>query len=239
MTGVKSILGERVHLEIARGTGLANVLYCSKTRPEDDVANASFFKFGTLGRKGQRNDLNKVKDMIRGGASEQEIADEHFGSWVRYRQAFREYRTLINQVITKPAYEMSSFPESWQGITHQDKCMILWGSPGIGKTHFAIALLGPCLMVSHIDELSNFNPEVHKGIVFDDMSFHHMPIGAQIHLVDWKFDRSVHIRYGLANIPKHTKKIFTTNAIGGGIFNLDPSLGIKRRVKIRHLELLQ
>lgn len=111
------------------------------------------------------------------------------------------------------------------------------GSPNIGKTQFALALIGNALMVSHIDDLKNFDPNVHDGILFDDMEFNHVPVSAQIHLTDWDFDRSIHIRYGLANIPKNTKKVFTTNVESGLIFNLDPSLGVKRRVRVHHLDI--
>lgn len=113
----------------------------------------------------------------------------------------------------------------------------LMGTPNIGKTQFALALIGKALMVSHIDDLKNFDPEIHEGIVFDDMSFTHMPVSAQIHLVDWDFDRSIHIRYGLARIPQNTRKIFTTNTEGGEIFNLDTSLGVRRRIDIHHLDI--
>lgn len=51
----------------------------------------------------------------------------------------------------------------------------------------------------------------HDGIVFDDMSFAHMPITAVIHLLDTEFERDIHVRYGTVNIPANTKKIFTYN----------------------------
>lgn len=107
--------------------------------------------------------------------------------------------------------------------------LIMWGESGTGKTTLALNLLPKALIVSHMDDLRNLSPK-HYGIIFDDMSFTHIPREAQIHLLDWDLARSIHIRYGCAHIPKHTPKIFTTNVPYGLIFLDDPA--INRRTKI-------
>lgn len=57
--------------------------------------------------------------MLDNGATDKEIADQHFGSWVRYSKAFQQYRTLSLQDRT------------WKTIVH-----VFWGRTGTGKTRF-------------------------------------------------------------------------------------------------------
>jgi hypothetical protein len=68
------------------------------------------------------------------------------------------------------------------------------------------------------------------------MSFTHLPRTAQIQLLDSGQGRHIHIRYVRAWIPKHTKKIFTTNEARGAIFDLDDR-AIKRRLMILHADI--
>lgn len=93
-----------------------------------------------------------------------------------------------------------------------EKCLIIVGESGIGKTTYAINIIPkPCLLVSHIDDLRKFKASYHKSILFDDVCFNHYPIQSQIHLVDFHNPRSIHVRYAVATIPAGTHKIFTCN----------------------------
>lgn len=90
--------------------------------------------------------------------------------------------------------------------------LVLVGPTGCGKTSWALKrAIKPALIVTHMDDLRKFDPEFHKTIIFDDMSFTHMPETSQIHLVDQDLARSIHCRYGNAHIPPNTWKIFTCN----------------------------
>jgi len=108
--------------------------------------------------------------------------------------------------------------------------VILWGESGCGKTTLARVLLPKALIVSHMDDLCQFDNKKHDGIIFDDMAFNHIPREAQIHLVDNDISRSIHCRYKVAKIPAKTYKLFTTNVAFGGIFDLSDK-AIERRVK--------
>lgn len=89
---------------------------------------------------------------------------------------------------------------------------VLVGPSGCGKTTWALKKTPkPALLVSHMDDLRHFDPNYHKSLVFDDMKFIHMPLQAQIHIVDQDWPRSIHCRYRTAPIPAHTHKIFTCN----------------------------
>lgn len=94
----------------------------------------------------------------------------------------------------------------------QDKCLFLIGDSGIGKTTYAKQIIPkPCLFVTHIDDLKKFQIDFHKAILFDDVCFNHYPVQSQIHLVDFENPRSIHVRYGIAQIPAGVPKIFTCN----------------------------
>lgn len=100
------------------------------------------------------------------------------------------------------------------------------GPSGCGKTSWAKRVVPkPALFVTHMDDLRAFRTGYHKSIIFDDMSFAHMPRESQIHITDWFDTRSIHCRYGAAIIPAQTIKVFTANNYP---FSDDPA--INRRV---------
>lgn len=107
------------------------------------------------------------------------------------------------------------------------RAMVLLGPTGVGKTVWALKNAPkPALLVTHMDDLRHLDNTI-KSIVFDDMSFVHMPRESQIHLVDFDLDRSIHCRYSVARIPAGTFKIFTCNQM---CFLDDPA--IRRRLHI-------
>lgn len=104
---------------------------------------------------------------------------------------------------------------------------VLIGASGIGKTVWATQHIPrPALFVSHMDELRKFDAGLHKGIIFDDMTFLHLPVQSQIHLVDYEMPRQIHCRYNTVTIPAYTPKIFTCNE---AIFAEHPA--IARRIE--------
>ena len=92
------------------------------------------------------------------------------------------------------------------------RSLVLYGESGVGKTNWAKWHMPlPSLFVSHLDCLKDYDPGFHKSIIFDDVSFLHMPREAQIHIVDTFDPRSIHCRYRVANVPAKTPKCFTAN----------------------------
>lgn len=235
----RTLLGARVALTFpVRANSEAQVLYCSKTRPEDTVPNEVFHSFGepAQANQGKRNDLTELKDIIDDGGTMLDCYEQNFGSTVRYSAGLEKYKRLKMIRISEPTYALESFPQTWREAPLDfSKAVILWGPPGAGKTHFALTILSKCLMVSHMDDLQSFDPLRHEGILFDDMDFNHYPISAQIHLCDVAMTRSIHCRFFNAVIPSGTKRIFTTNVQSGLIFNMDANFGVKRRCDVHFL----
>lgn len=93
-----------------------------------------------------------------------------------------------------------------------DKCIAIVGPSGVGKTTWARRNIPkPALFVTHLDDLKHFTVGYHKGILFDDISFKHLPITTQISVCDWDNPRSIHCRHTVARIPANVPKIFTCN----------------------------
>lgn len=111
---------------------------------------------------------------------------------------------------------------------------ILIGPTGVGKSSWATRVIPkPALLVSHMDDLKKLRSD-HKAILFDDMDFRHWPDRAQIHLLDWHMPRTINVKHGAIEIPKHMPKIFTGNYL---MFNDLPEL--KRRYHLTDLNTLE
>jgi len=90
--------------------------------------------------------------------------------------------------------------------------LILHGRSGIGKTTLAISILRMPLIVTEIEDIRNFSPKNHTGIIFDDCAWiADLPREKQIHLVDTMLSRTFQSRYKNSLIPAGTPRIITTN----------------------------
>lgn len=113
-------------------------------------------------------------------------------------------------------------------FTNWRQSLVLIGPTGCGKTVWALRNAPkPTLFIRHIDRLRDFDPNVHKSIIFDDMLFKHIPVQAQIHLVDNFLPSDIHCRYSVAHIPANIAKIFTCNERP-----LDDHPAVNRRCRI-------
>lgn len=93
LRGVKRILGsDTVHLEIRRGTHDEAVEYCRKS---ESRCGRHVFIGEYRDKRKSDNELSNIKKRIRDGDSLLDIADEHFGLWVRYNRAFEKYKSMV------------------------------------------------------------------------------------------------------------------------------------------------
>lgn len=91
------------------------------------------------------------------------------------------------------------------------KSTIIIGPSGIGKTTYAkLKCKKPALFITHLDDLKFLQKDI-QSLIFDDMTFKHLPVQTQIHLVDRDENRSIHVRYGTVQIPAGIEKWFTCN----------------------------
>lgn len=117
---LKKNLSPTAHFEIRRGTQEEAIGYTQKA---DTSVKNTWIELGvpTKDRPGKRNDLLEVKALLDEGAPEEEIADSHFGAWVRYNRSFALYRQLKSRNAVRGPVTTT-----------------LWlGPPGAGKTTMA------------------------------------------------------------------------------------------------------
>lgn len=212
----------RAHVESRRGTAQEARDYCAK--------DGQFEEYGTLSspEQGKRTDLSTACELITNGATKRQVATEHPTTFVKYHKGLDAFRSAVSSI-----HNPCRFNGPFRWTVEPVGSVVLWGAAGIGKTEYAKYLLPKALFVSHMDKLGDFS-EAYQGIIFDDMSFEHLPREAQIHIVDQDNPRDIHIRYTTANIPANTPKFFLTNVHNGAIFLHDPA--IMRRIIIHHLK---
>jgi len=139
--------------------------------------------------------------------------------------------------ITNALFPMDKF--RMPPITDWTTSWLVFGNAGTGKTQWALAHFKNPLLVSHTDDLKEFDADDHDGIVFDDMSFKHMPSDGIIHLLDREVERSIHARFTNATVPAGVPKIFCHN--NADIFEPTAGVsdevlaGIRRRYKTVHV----
>lgn len=118
----------RAHFEPRRGTKVQAVTYATKedTRvdgpwihPTRDLE--TFLSSLSNCGSNKSSDLDEVKKLLDEGCSEEKIADENFGLWVRHYRAFREYKLL------------KTVPRN-----HEVDVIVIQGPTGTGKSRFCM-----------------------------------------------------------------------------------------------------
>ena len=218
---VKKILPSGLYrIDLCKGNEKSNETYCTK-----DGVVTSHGKWLKVGAKRTGIIRHQIIADIRNGLSLDAIWEKYPAAMILYHKGVEVAFKRLQPHLDTADYKMDTFNRL--EITDFKKSIILIGEPNWGKTQFALAHFKKPLLVSHIDDLGGLTPS-HDGIVFDDMSFIHMPRSAQIHLLDNDQTRSIHIRYTCARIPKKTKKIFCTNETQ--IFDWE-DMAIRRRAR--------
>lgn len=99
------------------------------------------------------------------------------------------------------------------------RAIVLTGRAGSGKTSFAKAHFKHPLVCSHLDDLKTLRVGYHDGVIFDDMSFTHLPATSIIHLLDVENTRSIHCRNTNASLLAGMRRLFTINNLSQLFFD--------------------
>ncbi len=113
---VRKLLGGKCHLEIMKGSEAQNDTYCKK--------EGDFHTRGKYKSQGFRSDLEDVKKLLDDNGSMLDVANTHFGDYIRYFRGFGKYHEMITKERTKTFRKVIV-------IVHA-------GKTGTGKTRMAV-----------------------------------------------------------------------------------------------------
>jgi len=138
---MKRLLGDRTHLEMAKGTPIQNKEYCTK----EDTRVYGPFEYGEMkGGAGRRSDLTDFVSRVKSGPiSEKEVIEEYGELVAKYPR----FVDRVQRLYSEPTREALVPRPGWQ----MDLCLVLNGpvdkrkviwywehSGNVGKSYFAL-----------------------------------------------------------------------------------------------------
>jgi len=147
MSGVKKLLSDDVHIEIARGTNEQNITYCSKA--ESRAPNTLTYTIGTppVGA-GARTDLTEIRQIIKDTGSMRKVVEVASGY-----QAMKAAEMILK--YSEPVRNWK--PEvTW-----------IYGKTGSGKTKLALeTLINPWISGRDLKWWEGY--DAHEDVLIDD-----------------------------------------------------------------------
>lgn len=124
------------HMEMARGTCQQNMEYVSKTgkwekdKKSETSIEGTFEEFGEMPveRRGKKDDLDDLYDMIKSGMSDSEILEQGAEYMLRL-DAIGRTRQILKQ-------------ERWRNEFRKLEVTYIWGDTGTGKTRYVMDKYG-------------------------------------------------------------------------------------------------
>lgn len=168
-------------------------------------------------KQGSRTDITQALEAIKGGAGKRKMWHDHGTFMVKHGKAYQEARKNLAAIKTVGETEHKGvrFKKPDLETIKKTKVIVLFGKAGIGKTVAVDQWLEgqEYLGVTDIDDLKNYDPTVHKAIVFDDFAPMNMTREQKLALFEQGKARTIRCRYENADIPPRTLKIFCLNKI--------------------------
>lgn len=217
---LKKNLSPTAHFKLRRGTQKEAIHYCKKPvegceckhcveeRENPTAFEGTFREIGlkTADSQGRRTDIHDVTKALEAGTTLEDVISMYPEVYIKYHAGIEKLAKRLFAPDCPIKY--TDFKLEKQVL---DKCLLIYGSTGLGKTEYALSHFERPLKVNHLDMLLAYTPTKFDGIVFDDMCFRHLPPPARIALTENDRPADIHIRYTTVRLPAHTKKIFTHN----------------------------
>lgn len=175
---VARMVSDRAHLERTLGTPTQASTYCTDVQKRDPDNMEILHVFGNLddvpnlaletAAPGKRNDLTDCKRKLDDGSSVWDLADDHWGSVVRYHKAFTAYKHA--RMVARD---------------FKSVVFVFYGAPGTGKSRAAFNFdrVFAVPASNGTQWMDGYDPERHSTVVFDD--FHaSLPAHVLLRLLD-------------------------------------------------------
>lgn len=202
-TAFPMLVGE--HIEHAKDP-LHCINYCKKddTRKENHIPT----EYGKYVAEGERSDWEEIRDdVIVNRLHMQTVSRKWPEQFIKYHKGI-ERMAELNPPPFKHKFPKESFTRPFE--TDFSKAIFVWGHSGCGKTPWACHHFKNPLRILDFDALRKINPEI-DGLVFDELSYKHLPDHTIINLLDMDHDSEIHCRYSNGIIPAGMPRIFVHN----------------------------
>lgn len=205
ITGVmKEIPGAHVDRRYAKSTNLQAAEYCKKS--------GDYVEFGTLSEQGKRNDLLKICDEIKEGATLKDVADRYPDTYIRNYRGIANFKNLQTENYT---------PASTRGLWYV-------GPPGTGKSRKAREENPEAYLKSQNKWWDGYAGE--KVVIFDDLDKGGIGLGHLLKIWTDRYPCSGEVKGGTVKL-QHETLIVTSNYTIDQLWGDDPEMcaAIKRR----------
>lgn len=130
---------------------------------------------------------------------------------INFKRVRQNFRTMSKKKKTDHVYAFTGHIPAYDDTA---RSLLLLDKPGSGKTEWAKSYVTHVkkktyLRCTHIDSLKKYDGEDY--IIWDDVSFAHLPRTTQIHLAEVRNSRDIHCRHVVSSIPPGVKNIFCVN----------------------------
>lgn len=189
MRQVKGLLGERAHVEVARGSEEENKKYCSK----EDTRVRGPWSFGKEAEPGKRTDLAEIATRISGGEALGKIIGDRPDMYIKYSTGMSRLASLIN-------------PPRRDNL----EVLCIWGESGVGKTWKAYEIDPNIYRVVYGNAGSWWDGYQDQDTVLFDEFRGQIPLTKMLQYLD-KYGLRVEVK-GATAPAKFTKVIITANS---------------------------
>jgi len=130
---------------------------------------------------------------------------------INYERIVKNMKAMSKKPRPVKIYPFTGEVIEWD---YKKRCLCIVGPARIGKTQWAKSFVHhhlkmTFLRVTHIDGLKQYNGE--DCIIYDDVSFAHLPRETQVHIAEVEEARDIHCRNRPASIPSGIFSIFVNN----------------------------
>lgn len=157
---VKTIVGQRSHVECARGKPSQAAAYCKKDGTFEEVGECP-------GGQGQRSDMQALYGAIRSGRAIGDIAEEFPGQVIRYHSGIKKIQSIYRPNRDSP-------PQIW----------CFWGKTGSGKTRRVWEFTNGNKLYIHTGEKWFDGYDGQPAVLFDDFDGSWFKLSYLLKLID-------------------------------------------------------